>query len=406
MVSNTKRILSNSLSLLFIQIANYIAPFLVLPYLSRTLGVEGFGTVALLMSIATIASIVTDYGFNLSAAHDIAKSSDNKEYINRYIGTVFTIKIILVLAILFFLFLYSTFGTDLLASNYLLPVVFFTILSRTFQPTWFFQGIEKMRSVTVYMVIAKLMYLILVFIFVHNKGDEWIVMLCFGVSNLVASIISIFCIYKEGYKVKVSSWPMMKSVFKNSSGFFLSRVSVSIYTALSTFIVGSVAGLHQAALYSSCEKLYQGGQSLTSPISQALFPYMARTGDKKLFYKFVLFSIIPMIVGCAICIHFSSDILSFIFGPEFAKADRILDLFLACTVIVFIAVNFGYPAFASINKVRVANITVMFGAIVQCLSLLFLYFTDSISALSVTVAVLITESVVMSLRLILFFKLK
>ncbi|MFB9998018.1 oligosaccharide flippase family protein [Providencia rustigianii] len=67
---------------------------------------------------------------------------------------------------------------------------------------------------------------------------------------------------------------------KSSYTYFLSRASVVIYTSASTFIVGSYSGLNQAALFSSAEKLYQAGQSITSPVSQAIFPHIARTGEK------------------------------------------------------------------------------------------------------------------------------
>ncbi|WP_409339321.1 oligosaccharide flippase family protein, partial [Providencia rustigianii] len=67
------RIYKNILSLTLIQLFNYISPLLVLPYLSRTLSIDGFGLLMLSMSMISICLVISDFGFNLSSTYWIAK---------------------------------------------------------------------------------------------------------------------------------------------------------------------------------------------------------------------------------------------------------------------------------------------------------------------------------------------
>ena len=95
-------------------------------------------------------------------------------------------------------------------------------------------------------------------------------------------------------------------------------------------------------------------------------------------------------------------IMSLLFGPEFVMANDILVIFSATILISFLGVMFGYPAFSVLNKIKVANYTVMIGALCHIVQLYILYSEGRVNALSVVSAVLITEFIVLTLRVVLF----
>ncbi|WP_162627181.1 oligosaccharide flippase family protein [Aeromonas media] len=403
----SKKLYSNIVALIFVQLSNYLAPLLVLPYLSRVLGVDGFGVIAIALSACAIALIATDFGFNLSATYWIAQNRDDEVCISQYIGAIFFIKVVLCFIFLMLLWGYSEISHgNLLSKHYLIPWIGFVVVSQTFQATWFFQGIEKMNNVTFFTVTAKLSYLLLVFCFVDTVGDERWVLICLAISNVFASFFSMFLIYKEGYAVKFSGYSYAWRVFKDSAPFFLSRAAVSVYTSASTFIIGSISGAHQAAIYSSSEKLYQAGQGVTSPITQSLFPYITRSKDIATFYRVVFLSAIPMTIGCIVCYLYAGDILGMFYGADFVSSTKVLQVFMICLVVNYISVNFGYPAFSSIGRVDVANKTVMLASLIQFLSLSVLFYLNDISAYNVAISVLIVECIVMFLRVSLFIHMR
>mgnify|MGYP000689963949 CR=1 FL=1 len=373
----------------------------MLPYLSRTLSIEGFGLVAWGLSICVLGFIITDFGFGISGVEKIAKNKNDKIFINSYLGAVFASKLLLLVFTFIVLALYTLTEPDILhgSSYYFIVIISFVIFSQTFQPIWFYQGIEEMKSITIYTVTTKLLYLVSVFILVAESDDAWLVLLLYGISNLIGTLIAVYKIYTAGYRVSKPTPTLILDTISHSVEFFISRAAVGLYTGISVFLLGAFSGLQQVAIYSAAEKLYQGGQSISAPISQAMYPYVARTGDTKLLYKFILIALLPLLIGVSFCIFYSESIIVFIFGNEFSEGADILKVFLVCSVINFIGVNLGYPAFSSINKISFANKSVILGGTGHLICLLYLYWNDSLTALNIVFCVLLTEIVVLSLRL-------
>ncbi|QUN06891.1 oligosaccharide flippase family protein [Shewanella yunxiaonensis] len=393
----------NIVAMIIVQFSNYIAPLLVFPYLTRVLGLEGFGIVAMAMSLCAIALVFIDYGFCLSAPHWLAKNKNKKDEVANYVGAVYLIKVclflIVSLVILFYLNITNKIPHDPALQFGLIASIFFASL----QPSWFFVGIERMKHVTTFMVAAKLSYLALVFLFVKEHSQISTVFICFAISSFFASAIGFYFIYKEKYWIAFPHHSTIYIVIKNSAIFFISRLAVGLYTSASTFIIGTFVGFNAAALYSSAEKIYQAGQSVTSPVSQVLFPYLTRTGNKKVLYKTVLLLLVPLVIGVSGCIYYAENIMVLFFGTQFSDGADILRIFLVTLLFTFVSVNFGYPAFASVGRVDFANKTVIFAATIQVVSLIILYTTDNISTINLCYSILFVEFVVMLTRVCLFF---
>ncbi|EJL6368350.1 oligosaccharide flippase family protein [Vibrio cholerae] len=392
-----KKVYKNIGYLLLVQFANYIAPLLVLPYLTRVLGVEAFGTIVMAMSMCSIAMILTDFGFNLSGTFWVSKNRHDKIEIAKYVSAVTFAKIFLCFLSVFFVWLYDFYAENNFGIH-ITTAISVVVISQGFQLTWFFQGIEKMRNVTASLVTAKLLYMFLVLAFVKDQNDAVVVLYCLAFSNIVSIFIGFILLYLEEIKISIPRARNVKSAVKNSISFFLSRAAVGVYTSASTFIVGAFCNVHQAAIYSSAEKLYQAGQGLVSPVSQALFPYLATTRDGKSLYRFVSILLIPMVLGCLICGLYAEEIVTLIYGAEFLGAGQVLLIFMATSVITFISINFGYPAYSVINKLSFVNYTVMVAGVFQLLSLSYLYFAHSISPITIAWSVFLVEVAVMIMR--------
>ena len=95
--NNKKVILSNYISLSFLQAANYILPLLVLPLLVRTLGTEKFGLVMFAQAFITFFNIIVDFGFNLSATREVSINKNNPSELKSIFSSVLIIKFFLVI---------------------------------------------------------------------------------------------------------------------------------------------------------------------------------------------------------------------------------------------------------------------------------------------------------------------
>lgn len=395
----------NAFALVIMQISNYAIPLLLLPFLTRILGVEAFGMVAITLAVSQFAFVLTDYGFSLSATYAISKNRDNQTYINNKVNAVFCSKFILVLIS----FLVISIMPWVIPSYYNYKSYFLIILIAVFfqayQPLWFFQGIEKMKNITIYSVLTKLLYAILVLSFIRAPDDAIYVILFWGISQAIGTLCATYFLYKEGYSFQLPSLFAIKSELKEGLEFFWSRLSVSVYTSLSTVVVGTSGSL-QASLYAIPEQIYKAGQNVTAPISAAMFPYMARHKDWKLFFRVFFISLSVLIFGSLVIAYFAEDILVFVFGPEFHSATSILYVFIITVNVSYIAVTFGYSAFSALGRNDIANKSVMYGAMIHIIVITILIISHNITALNIAYTVLLTETVVMSLRTYFFMKLK
>lgn len=393
-------VFKNSVALLFLQAANMLAPLFTFPYLSRVIGIEKFGMVMLAYSLFGIGLVIVDYGFNYSATYTISKNG-NKSYVSRFIGAVLLIRLILASIVSIALLLYQYFGS--VDVKWLMVYVCLNLIIQACIPTWFFHGIQKMKNITKYIVVSKLIFMTLVLTMINSPGEYENVFLFLFISNFFASIIAIKSVYLNGYKIMAPSKEMLIIAFKDSSQFFFARAAVASYTSANTFFVGSFSGMQQAAVYGASEKIYQVMQSITSPVSQALFPFMANKGnDHKFLLKVVALLFIPLVCICIVTGIYSNEVMGLVFGPEFNDKGDLLRVFLVISLVSFIGVNFGYPAFASLNKLSFANYTVLLGSFFQITCLTYLYNTGNITGLNVAITTLITELIVASSRASLY----
>ena len=96
MSDERKTIVSNFFSLTILQIANYILPLIVLPFLVRTLGSEKFGLVMLAQSLAVFLTIAVDFGFDTSGTREVSLSRKNEIKLQNVFSAILCIKFLLI----------------------------------------------------------------------------------------------------------------------------------------------------------------------------------------------------------------------------------------------------------------------------------------------------------------------
>ena len=137
-----------------------------------------------------------------------------------------------------------------------------------------------------------------------------------------------------------------------------------------------------------------------------MFPHMAKNKDWMLFFKIVGTISLLFILTISISYFYTADMLDFVFGENYRDASPILRVFLLISLINYIAVSFGYPAFSALNKLKYVNVTVILASIFYGIYLLFLYSENQVSGINVAFGILFTELFVMTTRLVGFFYYK
>lgn len=337
---DNKVLLSNFLSLSTLQIANFVLPLLTIPYLIRVLGVELYGLLAFATALIMYFLILSDYGFNLTATREISVHRDDKEKVVEIFSSVMSIKIILMfMGLLVLVLIVSLF--DKFSSHALIYYLTFgMVLGQVLFPTWFFQGMEKMKYISILNIVAKLLFVICIFIFVKTKEDVYLVPLFNSLGFIVAGVISLFYIKKEfGISFAFQKKETMLYYLKDGWHIFLSRIAVVLYTSSNVFILGLFTNNTIVGYYAIADKVIMAISSLGRIVNQVLFPHLSKEWNASrevYYYKFKkLASSIVIVMGLiAVGIYFLAPYIIYILADEkISESISILQLMIIVIVL-------------------------------------------------------------------------
>jgi polysaccharide transporter, PST family len=276
LTTDRRRLLDNIVSLYLLQGLNYIIPMVVLPYLVRMLGIETYGLVAVAQSFAQYFNILTDYGFNFSATRSIAQSKDDPGQISRIFCCVFLIKISLTAVGLIVLGCVLVTVPRMRHDWTIFIYAFGGVVGNVLFPVWYFQGLERMRHVSIISGATKALSAILLFVFVHDSGDGALAVAIQSLGMLLAGVIGFaVCTRSADLDLEWPGWQELKTCSAEGWHLFVSTASLSLYTNTNVFLVGMLAGNVQAGYFSAAERLVRATNGLVGPITQAVFPYVS-----------------------------------------------------------------------------------------------------------------------------------
>ena len=201
-----KRLAENFVSLTLLQICSYIFPILTFPYLTRILGVEYFGAIAFASVVVSYFQTFIDWGFFLISTREIAKNRDNKQIVNR-IFSITTYSKLILLALGIVLLVILTLLVPIFREKIILIWLTFLIIpGHIFFPEWFFQGLERMKYLTLLNFVIKLTFTGLVFVFITKPEDYLYQPILISLGYIVAAVIAMYIIlFRWKYSfVKVS----------------------------------------------------------------------------------------------------------------------------------------------------------------------------------------------------------
>ena len=270
------KLLHNIAALGSVQVVGYLLPLISLPYVTRVLGVEAWGTLALVQVILGYFSMFTNWGFGWSGTRKVAGVRDDHQKLSKVFMSIWAaqwalaafaalVLVVLILAVPFFRnnWLFYTYGI-------------FGIFTTLLFPTWFLTGLERMKQVAAIQIGSRLVSLPLIFLFVQTPGDAPLMIGIGVVTSLLGGIFTLLWIQKDTQlQWQLPGWNQIFSELKESSSIFLSTIWIGLYTTLTPTILAIVAGPVAVGYYSLADKARQLAQSAIAPISQALFPRMS-----------------------------------------------------------------------------------------------------------------------------------
>ena len=402
-----KIISNNFFSLTSLKVLTYILPLITFPYLIRVLGIEKFGLIMFAQATMYYFEIVVDFGFNLSATREVALNAKKTNKLNEIISAVFSIKFMLLLFSFLVLIAVINLFDRFLQDSMLYYYSFLKIIALAFFPVWFFQGIEKMKYITLIDILSKSIFTVLIFVFVQSESDYILVPLISGVGYIVGTIFSLIYLFKRFKKsFIICSFSVIKKYFNDSLMFFLSRVSVSLYTTSNAFVLGLVTSNIMVGYYAVAEKLYMVIRQMYQPIVQVIYPYISKTRNVKFFKKLYPIIILLNFIGIYVLWQFAAEIIQLVTTETFFESVKVFRILLIVACIVVPSVLIGYPFLAALGYKNEANYSTIIGSLFHVISLTVLFFCNSIDIYNIVYLLIITELIVLLYRLYVVYNNK
>ena len=397
------RLSRNAGALALLQLISYVTPVLVLLQLTRVLGIELFGILAFGVAATQFSYNLLDFGFILSATQKIAECRENKGYVARLIGAIFAIKaaalVLVASAIVLYVVSSATYREYL--DFFLLGLVPLSALC--FLPTWFFTGIERMFYITAFTIVSKLLYLLMIFVFVRSAADFLWVPIADGISQTVGTAIAIFLIYRSGYFIGRPRLRDILYAIRLTRGFFLSRLAANLYGGGGVVLLGLFGTPATTAVYSIAERFYHAMQQVFSPIFGAIYPYMARERNIRLLMKIAVGCILAAVVVGLVFVLAGPHIIQRWLGPGWSESIPLLGVFaLAIVVNVTLGMS-GYPLSAILGTMREANLSVVWGALLYGLCAALIVATGHVTAFAFAWTLCLTELSILVYRAIMLW---
>lgn len=387
-----KTVLVNFSYLSILQIFTIVFPLLTYPYLLRIIGLELYGVLVFAQAIISYVSLVINFGFNMSGARSVAVYKGDKERLSQIVSSIYLCKFILwFICLIVYLSVISIF--PFFKNYYWVYVLSFLLtFNELLLPIWFFQGIERMKYITIVNLSSRLLFVVAIFLFVYDHEDFLLVPLLNGIGAILAGCLSFYIVLGKE-KINLSLIPMKEliSAYKESLSLFVSLLSTQIYVNVNKLVIGSFLGMSEVSIYDMAEKVSLLIKLPVSMMGQAVFPKISRERNV-CFVNRVMFLVAGIVSLAYVVLFVYSGWIVYLFTGEYIEVASLIIRLLGVSAILvsfnnFLGGNrlipFGYSSVYM--RVMVAN----------CLFFLastgLLWMTENINIYTVTVMTVAVE---------------
>lgn len=381
-----KVLIENFVYLTLLQITGYLLPLATLPYLAQVIGVDNFGKIAFAAVIIGWFNSLAEWGFNYTAARDVAQNRGNREKISEIFSNVFWARCFLALLGFLLLLILIYFIPRLHKISLLLIMSFIVIPGRILFPDWFFQAMERMKYITILNLISKIFFTCAVFIFIKDKEDFILQPLFIGVGYIVSGIIATYYIlFRWKIVLRRPKLEEIKQIIVEGTDVFINDLMPNLYNNFSTFLLGVFGGGISTGKFDAGSKFVALSHQFLAVFSRTFYPFLSRKINKhSLYAKISLF--FALIVS--VMLFFGASVLiQFFFTEEFY--DAIVVLRIMSVSIFFLSLNTVYGTNYLIimgGEKELRNITFVCSIVGLSLSFPLIYYYRFIgAALTVTI---------------------
>lgn len=365
------------------QAFNLIAPLVIAPYLIHVCNLDGFGKIGIAFAFALFLILIVDYGFDIKGIKRISEFRNSPKKLQYELVTTLYTKFILffVSAIIGFLciFFLPYFNNESYLFLFSLTIVF----AQVFNPVWFLQGIEDFYSSSILNASSKVLYVVLIFVFIKEANHYIYVNFLLGISSLTLNILGlIYVLKKNKFHFFKPHFEIVFQTLRNDFSLCISQLFLSVRQLSPLFLVGYLFGYNLAGQYKILDQIISLYRTFSQVFLKFFYPQLCfrLNEDKKhalqYWKKYVIILFSGVLLSSLFLFLFSDNVLDF-FRVERDKIEDLQILFqlaLIVPIVMVFSLSFEQLMFGLHNNKLYFKITFFVTVINLITILLFSYF--------------------------------
>lgn len=341
---NIRQLFRNFFSLGSAQVAGSLLQLLIIPFVIRKIGIENFGIIAVAQVIMFYLGTLTDYGFNQTATREVSLNRTDNKTLSTIFFQAYYSKLFLCIISFILLLLLSLVFTFIQQHFWLYCLGFMFVIGQAAMPLWFLQGLEKMQWAALATILSKLIFVLLVLVFIKGPGDAPLFLLFMGLGSLLTGFASTAIIVRL-QKLKWQKINVKEIISSLKEGWPITgtNLSMNVIQYGNLFILRLFTNDVTAGYFAVAERIFFAVKQVLVIFSQAVYPkvcQLAMEGGEhlQLFFKKIFFPFFCTIIGGSILLYFlSPPILDFFTGEINSVSVFILRMF--CFLLPVICLN-------------------------------------------------------------------
>lgn len=317
LVKRHSTIFENFTYITALQVFVMITPLITYPYLVRVLGKELYGWVITAQVVASYCSILIDFGFKSVSARHVSIFRHDKEKLSEIISTILTLQGILWLCSMVIYVAVVCLIPSYRQHLWLFLFAFGLTFNELLFPQYFFQGIEKMKYITILNIVIRLVFVGLVFLFVKAADDYVFVPLLSAIGYFIGGCLALYVVFKrEDLSFKKPSFANMKYYMKDASPIFFTDVICTIKDKLNYILLGACVGMGNVVVYDLGSKFTNVLLKPASIVNTVLFPKIAKERNVRLFKKAATLLVLGVTVLVVVLNLFLPEVVHFFIAED------------------------------------------------------------------------------------------
>ncbi len=333
MQHDTKVFLSNFFHLSFLRGISRVMPLISTPFLIRAIGLEQFGTLEFSKAISFYFTALVSYGFRYSATKHITLHHQDKGVVGQVISSVYAIQFMIIALCLIMMWMLIAWVPQISNEAIYLTSFFPVVIASSLFPTFVFQGLGKMRWLTLLNLIFKILFLGSILLFIHQPADAILFPLLLAALDAIRLVVALLILYVyEGIPFKYPVWSMMVQQVQEGLHIFLSQLVVMFYSRFSTIFLGLFVGPTAVTIYTLGDKISRTTEGMLEPAMQALYPIshrqLATNLEKGLEYlrHFTKISLVILMGVGIVYWVFAGQIVALLAGTKLPEAVQVFKI--------------------------------------------------------------------------------